>query len=109
MWWGAALVFASMTAAILMLRATVENFLTLGVGNAFLMAAVACTWQGARTFEKREPQLWPVAAAPAFWFAVCRVPGFLATIEYRIALSSTRVATMSAAAGMECGRGRGEP
>ncbi len=107
-WWGAALVFASVTAAVFMLRATIENFLTLGVGNAFLMASVACTWQGARAFEKREPLLWPVVAAPAIWLAVCLVPGFIETVQYRIAVSSTMVAAMFAMAGMECWRGRSE-
>ena len=80
-------------AALFMLRTTIENYLTLGIGNAFLLAAVACTWQGARTFEKREALWLPVLAAPAIWLVVCLVPGFIYSIEYRIALSSTISAT----------------
>jgi len=107
-WWGAALALGSVTAALFMLRATLENYLTLGVGNAFLMAAVACTWQGARTFEKRQALWLPVLAAPVFWLAISLVPGFIDNIEYRIALSSTMVGAMFATAGWECWRGRHE-
>jgi diguanylate cyclase (GGDEF)-like protein len=92
-----------------MLRTTIENYVTLGIGNAFLIAAVACTWQGARAFEKRPPQWLPVVAAPLGWLIVCLVPGFIETIEYRIALSSALVASMFALAGWECWRGRHEP
>ena len=81
MWWGAALALGSATAALFMLRTTIENYLTLGIGNAFLLAAVACTWQGARTFEKREALWLPVLAAPATWLAVCLVPGFIYSID----------------------------
>ena len=66
-WWGAALALGSVTAALFMLRTTIENYLTLGVGNAFMLTAVACTWQGARTFEKRQAQWLPVLAAPGFF------------------------------------------
>jgi diguanylate cyclase (GGDEF)-like protein len=107
-WWGAALVLGSVTAALFMLRTSLENYLTLGIGNAFLIAAVACTWQGARTFEKREPLWLPVLAAPAFWLAILLVPGVIETVEYRIALSSIMVAAMFGMAGWECWRGRHE-
>jgi diguanylate cyclase (GGDEF)-like protein len=49
-----------------------------------------------------------VLAAPAIWLAVCLVPGFIYSIEYRIALSSTMVAVMFSMAGWECWRGRHE-
>lgn len=107
-WWGAALALGSATAALFMLRTSIENYLTLGLGNAFLLAAVACTWQGARTFEKRQAQWLPVLAAPSLWLTVCLVPGFIETIEYRIALSSTLITSMFAMACWECWRGRRE-
>ena len=107
-WWGAALAFGSVTSALFMLRAAGENFLTLGVGNVFLIAAFACTWQGARTFEKREPLWLPTLAAPGIWLAACLLPGFMDTVEYRIALSSMLIATMMILAAFECWRGRGE-
>jgi diguanylate cyclase (GGDEF)-like protein len=108
LWWGFSLALGSVTAALFMLRTTIENYVTLGIGNAFLLAAVACTWQGTRTFEKRAPLWLPVVAAPLGWLAVCLVPGFIETIEYRIALSSMLVAPMFAMAGWECWCGRRE-
>jgi len=107
-WWGAALACGSVTSALFMLRVSGENYLTLGIGNAFLIAAFACCWQGARTFEKREPLWLPALAAPAMWLVICLVPGFMATVEYRIAVSSTLVATLLALAAFECWRGRRE-
>jgi len=107
-WWGAALAFGSVTAALFMLRTSIENYLTLGVGNAFMLTAVACTWQGARTFEKRQAQWLPVLAAPSLWLTICIVPGFIETIEYRIAVSSTMITSMFAMACWECWRGRHE-
>jgi diguanylate cyclase (GGDEF)-like protein len=108
LWWGFALALGSATALLFMLRTTIENYVTLGIGNAFLIAAVACTWQGARTFEKRAPLWMPVVAGPLGWLVVCLVPGFIETIEYRIALSSAIVGSMFALAGRECWRGRSE-
>ena len=108
LWWGFALALGSVTALLFMLRTTIENYVTLGIGNAFLIAAVACTWQGARAFEKRPPQWLPVVAAPLGWLIVCLVPGFIENIEYRIAVSSTIVASMFAMAGRECWSGRRE-
>lgn len=108
LWWGFALALGGVTAALFMLRASFENYLTLGIGNAFLLEAVACTWQGARTFEKRPALWWPVVAAPLGWLVVCLVPGFIEAIEYRIALSSTIVASMFAMAASEFWRGRCE-
>jgi diguanylate cyclase (GGDEF)-like protein len=107
-WWGAALVSGSVTAALFMLRAGGENYLTLGIGNAFLIAAIACTWQGARTFEKRDPLWLPALAAPGIWLIACLVPGFTSTVEYRIALSSALIATLLVLAALECWRGRRE-
>jgi len=96
------------TALLFMLRNSVENYLTLGVGNAFMLAAVACNWEGARTFEKRPPLWWPALVVPFGWLAVCLVPGFIHATEYRIALSTTIVAAMFAMAAAECWRGRSE-
>jgi diguanylate cyclase (GGDEF)-like protein len=108
MWWGVALASGSVTAALFMLRTTIENYLTLGVGNAFLLIGVLCTWQGTRTFGRRNALWLPVLAVPTVWLAICLVPGFIETIEYRIALSSTTVATLFGLACWECWRDRHE-
>jgi diguanylate cyclase (GGDEF)-like protein len=107
-WWGAALASGSVTSALFMLRASGENFLTIGIGNAFLMGAFACVWQGSRTFEKRAPLWLPALAAPAIWLAASLVPGFIEAVEYRIALSSTIVSVLLVLAALETWRGRAE-
>src|ERR1700748_668899 len=58
-WWAASLFLGSGTSILFMLRAATasDNFLTTAIGNASLLAALACCWQGARTFELRPP-IW---------------------------------------------------
>src|ERR1044071_7445266 len=90
-WWGASLACGSLTAALFMLRTPSDAFPTIGLGNAALLAASACLWQGARAFEKRPPLWLAVLAVPAVWLAACLVPGFIDNVPLRIVLSSALV------------------
>ena len=47
-------------------------------------------------------------ALPALWLAACFVPAFMASIPYRIVLSSGLVASLLAMAAVEFWRGRSE-
>jgi len=73
-----------------------------------LIAAMACCWQGARTFEGREPLWLPVLVAPAIWMFVCLVPGFLETASYRVVVSSLLLSPLAAMSAVEFWRGRDE-
>jgi diguanylate cyclase (GGDEF)-like protein len=89
-------------------RGFAAEMLTIGVGNAVLVAAFVCNWQAARVFHQRRPVWMAIAGVPALWFAICLVPGFLESLPHRIAVSSPIIATLLVLAGAEFWRGRQE-
>jgi diguanylate cyclase (GGDEF)-like protein len=109
-WWAASLFLASVTSSLFMLRAATasDNFLTIGVGNACLLTAFSCCWQGARAFEHRRPVWVAVVLPPVLWVAACSSPAFIETLAYRIVLSSCLAAPLLALCGFEFWRGRAE-
>jgi len=109
-WWAGSLLLGSITSMLFMLRAATagDNFLTVGIGNACLLAALACCWQGARAFERRPPIWSAVLVTPTLWAVACSVPVFMNTVSYRIVLSSCLAAPLLALSGFEFWRGRAE-
>jgi diguanylate cyclase (GGDEF)-like protein len=109
-WWAGSLLLGVLTSITFMLRAATasDNFLTIGIGNASLLAALACCWQGARAFEHRPPIWSAVVLTPLLWAAACSVPDFIEALPYRIALSSCIAAPLLALCGLEFWRGRAE-
>jgi len=91
-WWGAALFVGGTAAGVFMQRHETENILTIGVGNAALLATFACCWQGARAFHHRRPLWFPVLAAPLLWLVLCAAPPFMESVAVRI-VASTLIAT----------------
>lgn len=108
-WWSGTFLFASAAAVLFMVRGFGSNFLSIGFGVAAMIAAFGCSWQGARTFDKRRPLWLPVLAVPGVWLAACLVPGFLETVSYRVVLSSLLLAPLIAMSAVEFWRGRDEP
>jgi diguanylate cyclase (GGDEF)-like protein len=106
-WWSLSLILGAGTAMLFMLRQIGESFLTIGIGNAALIAAFACCWQGARAFNLRPP-IWSLLLAPLLWLAVCLIPGFLEQIAYRIVVSSMLVTPLLVMCAVEFWFGRSE-
>ena len=106
-WWSASMLFGSVTSALYMWRGS-ESLISVGLGNAALIVSCACCWQGARAFDRRRPLWSAVVAPPALWLAACFVPGFMASVPYRIVLSSVLLAPLLGMAAVEFWRGRGE-
>jgi diguanylate cyclase (GGDEF)-like protein len=106
-WWSASLLLGSCTSALYMWRGP-DSLLSVGVGNAMLLASFACCWQGARSFDRRPPLWSPVLVIPPLWLAVCFVPDFLASVPHRVILSSSMIAPLLAMAAFEFWRGRAE-
>jgi diguanylate cyclase (GGDEF)-like protein len=107
-WWSATLLLGSVTATLFILRKIGENFLTIGIGNAALVAAFACCWQGSRAFNLRRPLWSPVLAAPLLWLALCLVSPFMASVSFRIIASSLFVTPLVAMSAVEFWWGRRE-
>jgi diguanylate cyclase (GGDEF)-like protein len=107
-WWSATFFLGDVAVVIYLLGRFVFLSLPFGYEIAILIAAVACCWQGARTFEGREPLWLPVLVAPAIWMLACLMPGFLETASYRVVLSSLLLSPLAAMSGFEFWRGREE-
>src|SRR5689334_957356 len=67
-WWSASLVLGSITSMIYMINGPDPGFFALAVGNACLIASLACCWQGARAFGGRPPIWSSVLLPPVLWF-----------------------------------------
>ena len=52
-WWSASLLLGSVTSALLHVARRPDSLISIGIGNAALIASFACCWQGARAFERR--------------------------------------------------------
>jgi diguanylate cyclase (GGDEF)-like protein len=108
-WWSASLLLGCVTALLFMMQPAVDGHRTVGIGIAFLIAAFACCWQGARAFEGRPP-LWVAALAfPVAWLASTTFFGAMESVVVRIVSSSAAIAILLALAGLEFWRGRSEP
>lgn len=107
-WWGAAFFSGAGCALLFMLRGGAPDFLTIGFGNALLLMAFACAWQGVRLFEGRRPLWWPVIALPVLWIAICLVPAFMDNAHLRVVVSSLMISPLLAMSAVEFGRGRAE-
>lgn len=108
-WWGATYACGALAATCFLLRENSGDFLAIGVGVTWLIAAFSCCWQGARAFDRRSPLWLPTLLGPTIWITACLVPGFLDNVAYRVVLSSLLVAPYLAASAVEIWRGRQEP
>jgi diguanylate cyclase (GGDEF)-like protein len=79
------------------------------IGNALVLLGYSLMWSGARVFDGRQIRLLWVALAPAFWLALCRLPGFAADAELKFVAVSTLLAILALWTARELWRGRDEP
>jgi diguanylate cyclase (GGDEF)-like protein len=106
-WWSVSMLLGSLTSVLYMWRGP-DSLLSVSVGNAALIVSFACCWQGARAFDRRPPLWSPVLLTPLLWLAVCFLPDFVASVSYRVILSSALIAPLLAMAAVEFWRGRAE-
>lgn len=108
-WWGATFFLAGLAAANLLLRGFGGGFFALGVSVALLIAAMSCTWQGARAFERRKPLWLALVIPPAIWLAASQAPVIAGSVSNRVLLSSAMIAPLLGMTAFELWRGRAEP
>lgn len=78
------------------------------LGNALILLGYGLTWSGARIFDDRKNSLLFVAAAPALWLLLCRLPAFAGNAELKFAGVSVLLAALALLTAAELWRGRGE-
>jgi len=95
--------------ALILLRGTIPDRLSIILANSLLVAGIGLVWSAIRAFEHRRAPLPAVFAGTVVWLVACAIPSFYAVVEWRIALLSFIAAVYSLGAAFEFWRGRSEP
>jgi diguanylate cyclase (GGDEF)-like protein len=107
-WWSAAFLFGVLATLLFLVRGFAGELFAIGAGAAFVIAAFACCWQGARAFDRRRPLWLAVVLPPCLWLLACMVPGFVENVAYRVVLSSLILSVLVGLSAVEFWRGRQE-
>jgi len=107
-WWSATFLFGVLATLLLLVRGFAGELFAIGAGAAFVIAAFACCWQGARAFDRRRPLWLAVVLPPCLWLLACTVPGFVENVGYRVVLSSLILSVLAGLSAVEFWRGRQE-
>jgi diguanylate cyclase (GGDEF)-like protein len=108
-WWGFAHLLRAASVTLFGLYGAVSDLISIDLANAILFTSFAVTWTGARLFDHRKPQFVLLFAGAAIWLIACRIPGFIASIDMRVLVSSSIITAYTWAAAFEFWRGRSEP
>lgn len=107
--WGVAFVLCAAGVALVAVRGTVPDWLSIQFANGLVLVGVGLVWAGARQFDGRRSRLEMVAIAPLIWFAACAIPEIRADINARTIVVSALGGLLAFAAAGEVWRGRAEP
>ncbi|WP_342150719.1 GGDEF domain-containing protein [Methylorubrum sp. SB2] len=107
--WGFAHIAGSGASCMLGLRGVIPDPVSIGIGNAVIIAAYGLIWSGVRAFEGRRPLLGWALAGSALWIAACFVPALYASMPARVILASTLAGIYCALGAWTIWGGRAEP
>lgn len=109
-WWGAAYLVGGMSIWLLGARGgTIQDLLSIDIANALLFVACGLTWSGARLFDGRGVKPVAMLIGTFMWVGACQIPGFMASLDARVVLSSIIISGYTMVIAFEFWRGRGEP
>ena len=109
-WWGAAYLVGGMSIWLLGARGgTIQDLLSIDIANALLFVACGLTWSGARLFDGRGVKPVAMLIGTFMWVGACQIPGFMASLDARVVLSSIIISGYTIVIAFEFWRGRGEP
>ena len=109
MWWGSAQIVGATGLALVTMRGSVPDFVSIDLANALVLLAYGLTWAGARKFDGRKVLPAVVVFAPILWLLACRVPAFADDVNLRVVVVSGMMAMLAAATAEEFWRGCHEP
>ena len=109
-WWGAAYLVGGMSIWMLGSRGTtITDLLSIDLANALLFVACGLTWSGARLFDGRGVKPVAMFIGTFMWVGACQIPGFMASMDARVVLSSIIISGYTMVIAFEFWRGRAEP
>jgi len=104
--WSLTRLLSALGTVMLGLRGAVPDWISIDLGNAMLCVSFGLGWTGARQFEGRHARPGAMLLGAAIWLAACRIPGFYASPDARVALSATLLITYNMLTLMEFLRGQ---
>src|SRR6185312_10796700 len=109
-WWCAAYLVGGMSIWMLGSRGTtITDLLSIDLANALLFVACGLTWSGARLFDGRGVKPVAMFIGTFMWVGACQIPGFMASMDARVVLSSIIISGYTMVIAFEFWRGRAEP
>jgi diguanylate cyclase (GGDEF)-like protein len=108
-WWGAAYLVGGMSVWLLGERGSARDLLSIDLANALLFVACGLTWSGARLFDGRGIKPVAMLIGTFMWVGACQIPGFMASMDARVILSSVIISGYTMVVAFEFWRGRAEP
>jgi diguanylate cyclase (GGDEF)-like protein len=108
-WWGAAYLVGGMSVWLLGERGSVSDLMSIDLANALLFVACGLTWSGARLFDGRGIKPVAMMIGTFMWVGACQIPGFMASMDARVILSSLIISGYTMVIAFEFWRGRAEP
>lgn len=109
MTWGVAFLLCAIGTALVAIRGTVPDWMSIQFANVLVLVGMGLVWVGARQFDGRRSHMAMIAIAPVLWLAACAVPIIRADINLRTITVSSLAALVAFASGCEIWRGRTEP
>lgn len=86
--WAFAYLVGSAGIALILARGHVDDFRSIDIANALLIASYGVLWMGVRSFDRRDTPLLYVCAGAAVWLLACQIEAFHASMVARISLFS---------------------
>jgi len=108
-WWGAAYLIGGMSVWLLGAPGSMSDLFSIDLANALLFVACGLTWSGARLFDGRGVKPVAMLVGTAMWVGACQIPGFMASMDARVILSSIIISGYTMVIAFEFWRGRTEP
>jgi diguanylate cyclase (GGDEF)-like protein len=108
-WWAWAHLLRAASIALFGTFGSASDLISIDLANALLFTSFALTWTGARVFGGRELSPTGLLFGAALWLALSKLPSVADSIETRMLVSSTIIATYSWMTAYEFWLGREEP
>src|SRR6202790_5701476 len=108
-WWGSAHLMRSASIALFGMYGSVSDLISIDLANAILFLSFGVTWTGARVFDNRAPLPPYLLVGPLVWFFAGHFPVFTGSLDLRVLLSCSIIASYTWLTAYEFWRGRSEP
>lgn len=107
-WYAAAFIVGTGALLIYLLPSQGHEFVNFGPGNSLRILPFVFVWHGARAFAGRKPEQLVGVLAIAIWLALCSIPNFLFSLEWRVVTASAYIVVFCGLAAFELWRVRDE-